>query len=53
MENTLEKPIEAVKEDKPLAEFSQLISTVAELPKDKIEKVTIYTQGFIAGSACR
>ena len=52
MENTLEKPNKAA-EEKPLAEFSQLISTVAELPKDKIEKVTIYTQGFIAGSACR
>lgn len=53
MENTLEKPNKAAEEEKPLAEFSQLISTVAELPKDKIEKVTIFTQGFIAGSACK
>lgn len=54
MENaTIEKPIEAAESEKPLTEFSELMHTVADLPRDQIEKVTIYTQGFIAGSSCK
>lgn len=56
MDNTtIEKPIEAAEPqtEKPLAEFSELMLTVADLPRDQIEKVTIYTQGFIAGSSCK
>lgn len=37
---------------KGLTQFRELMEEVATLPEEKIEKVTLYTQGFLAGSAC-
>lgn len=52
---TIEKPQQAAEPqtEKPLEQFGELMKEVADLPEDKIEKITIYTHGFIAGASCK